>query len=95
MENSNDPDARLIPFLRNLADSIEQRQLLPRQLQSIGEFFMAYQFQEQAIRDNDDSSPPPREFSQEELLKFIVLGWYIYCCILDNNTVPAPPEDVD
>ena len=50
---------------------------------------MSYQFQEQAIRDDDDSSPAPREFSHEELLKFIILGWYIYCCILNNNTVPG------
>ena len=89
MENSNDSDTRLILFLRNLADSIEQQQLLPRQIRSISEFFMSYQFQEQAIRDDDDSSPAPREFSHEELLKFIILGWYIYCCILNNNTVPG------
>lgn len=92
MENNKDSDAKLIPFLRNLADSIENQQLLPRQLQSIGEFFMSYQFQEQAIKDNDDSSPI-REFSQEELFKFIVLGWYIYCCILDNNTIPQQESD--
>jgi hypothetical protein len=93
MENSNDPDTRLIPFLRNLADLIEQRQLLPRQLQSIGEFFMSYQFQEQAIRDNDDSSPPPREFSQEELLKFIVLGWFVYSVILRERSLPESVLD--
>ena len=87
MENSNEPDVKLILFLRNLADSIEQRQLLPRQLQSIGEFFMTYQFQEQAIRDNDDSSPPS-EFSQDELLKFIVLGWFVYSVILRERSLP-------
>lgn len=87
MENSNNSDTRLIPFLRNLADSIEQRQLLPRQLQSIGEFFMSYQFQEQAIKDNEDISPS-REFSQEELLKFIVLGWFVYCVILNERSLP-------
>lgn len=93
MENNNDYDTRLIPFLRNLADLIEQRQLLPNQLQIIGEFFMHYQFQEQAIKDNDNTVPPPRQFNQEELMKFIILGWYIYCRILDNNTITQPTSD--
>jgi hypothetical protein len=93
MENNNDSDKMLIPFLRNLADSIEQRQLLPRQLQRIGDFFMSYKFQEQAIRDNDNSEQQPREFSQDELFKFIVLGWYIYCCILDNKVITDNNEE--
>ena len=53
MEGINNVDASLIPFLRNLADSIEEGRILPRQLQRVGEFFMAYQFQEQAIKDGD------------------------------------------
>lgn len=89
----NDGDEKLIPFLRNLADSIEKRQLLSRQLQSIGEFFMTYQFQEQAIKDNDNSSSQSEEFSQEELLKFLVLGWHIYCCILRKRPITAPSLD--
>jgi hypothetical protein len=85
------PDTSLILFLRNLADSIEQKHILPSQLQSIGEFFMKYQFQTQAIKDNDTSKGPSSHFSHEELLKFVVLGWYIYRCILDNDPLP----DVD
>ena len=87
METSEDPNEKLIPFLRNLADSIEHRQLLPRQLQSIGEFFMSYQFQEQAVRDLDDSTPQ-RNYSHRDLLKFLTLGWFVYCCILENNHIP-------
>ena len=91
MENADD---RLIPFLRNLADSIERRQLAPRQIQSVGEFFMNYQFQEQAVRDQDTSSPPPRQFSQEELIKFLVLGWYIYCILLNGETIRSPVDEL-
>lgn len=95
MEN-NDGDEKLIPFLRNLADSIEKRNILPRQLQSVGEFFMSYQFQEQAIKDNDNSIPPVEEFSQEELLKFLVLGFHIYCCILHKRPISSSSvEDID
>jgi len=94
MENTNNPSARLIPFLRDLADSIEKQQLVPRQLESIGEFFMTYQFTEQAVRDEDTSGPPQQQFSNQELMKFIVLGWYIYCCILGQIDISST-EEVD
>jgi hypothetical protein len=86
-ELDNSSNKRLIPFLRDLADSIEKRQLLPKQLQSIGEFFMTYQFQEQAVRDNNlDNEENTLEFSQEDLVKFLVMGWFIYCCILRGDS---------
>ena len=85
MEHNSDADAKLIPFLRNLADSIENKELIPKQLKSIGEFFMAYQFQEQAIRANDNTQVIDRRYSSDELVKFIILGWYIYCCILTKD----------
>ena len=94
MESCKDPDISLITFLRKLANSIENRQLLPIQLQKVGEFFMTYQFQEQAIQDKDESgNHTSNEFSKDELLKFIVLGWYIYCCILDNKSINY--EEID
>lgn len=93
MENTSNPRAKLIPFLRDLADSIEKQQLVPRQLESIGEFFMSYQFTEQAIRDGDTSNISRPQFSNQELLKFIVLGWYIYCCILGQNEISTVLDD--
>jgi hypothetical protein len=81
-------DANLIPFLRNLADSIEKGNLLPKQLQKIGEFFMAYQFQEQSIKDKDLTGENlDHQFSKKELMKFIVMGWHIYSCILKENEI--------
>ena len=47
---------QLIPFLRKLADAIENKELAQVQLQSIGEFFMSYQFQEQAYKDAEKCS---------------------------------------
>ena len=86
MEGINNVDASLIPFLRNLADSIEEGRILPRQLQRVGEFFMAYQFQEQAIKDDEDTNRNiERKFSKNDLIKFIVMGWHIYSCILDSS----------
>lgn len=86
---------RLIPFLRGLADSIENRQLIPTQLQSIGEFFMSYKFQEQAEKDSyasenqaSQDNTESNDFSSEDLVKFVCLGWYIYCCLLKDNPNP-------
>lgn len=94
MENVNtNPNTRLIPFLRSLADSIEKQQLAPRQIESIGEFFMDYQFTEQAVRDMDTSSSPPQQFNNQDLLKFVTLGWYIYCCILDQTHISSTTDD--
>ena len=69
---------RLIPFLRNLADSIEKGDILPTELKRIGEFFMSYQFQKQADRDLQTTESSNSEFSREDMVKFLVLGWYIY-----------------
>ena len=97
MEEVENPDASLAPFLRNLAQSIEEGRLLPRQLQRVGEFFMAYQFQEQAIKDGDNttesSNTSNRKFSKSDLMKFIVMGWHVYSCILDGTEPSSHAED--
>lgn len=94
MENTiPDPNERLIPFLRNLADSIEQKQLVPRQLAAVGEFFMSYQFQDEKSRDDEGISVPfggdNGDFDSKELMKFLILGWWIYSHILkEERTIP-------
>jgi hypothetical protein len=80
----------LIPFLRNLANSIEENKILPRQLQNVSDFFMKYHFDEEVAKDEDedDSSDPigaSGEFDAEELVKFLALGWYVYCIILKDS----------
>ena len=80
----------LIPFLRNLADSIEKEQLMPAQLQKIGEFFMSYQFKEQVRNDDNNSTQPeslPPAFSKKDLIKFLSLGWYVYQILLKEDTL--------
>jgi hypothetical protein len=89
---TNEQNKKLIPFLRDLANSIEKSELLPQQLQSIGEFFMKYQFQQQAIKDNDMSSPES-DFENKDILKFLVLGWYCYCVILKDDRFPNIVDD--
>ena len=69
---------QLIPFLRDLANSLEANQLNSKQLENIGDFFMSYQFQEQARKDDDQSIPPIVQYTNAELVKFVSMGWYIY-----------------
>lgn len=84
----------LIPFLRNLASAIENKELAQPQLQSIGEFFMSYQFQEQAYKDSDNSANTKIMFSEKELIKFVCLGWYVYQVLLRQDTLEVI-NDVD
>ena len=87
------PDDKLITFLRDLTLSLENKKLCSRQLQRVGEFFMSYQFQEQAMQDKDESSPEPVKFSHAELIKFLSLGWYVYQVILQDGSLPS--DDLD
>lgn len=63
----------LSSFLKNLAFSLEKNELSPENIAKIGEFYMAYKFNERE-----------KDFNEVELKKFIFLGWYIYDVILKN-----------
>lgn len=76
MENT---DERLLIFLKTLTSSLEKGELHPRQVQSIGEFFMTYQFQEKAVTVNNS------QFNEVDLIKFITLGWYVYQVLLSEE----------
>ena len=76
---------KLVKFLRELAVSIENEQLEPTQLQSVSEFFMIYKFREQAVRSLNYTDTEEDDLSDDELLKFISLGWYVYRIILKNK----------
>lgn len=78
---------KLTPFLRELANAIEADQLNSSQLENIGDFFMSYQFQEQARKDADETIPPVIQYSNAELVKFVAMGWYVYQIILRNQNL--------
>lgn len=91
---------KIVSFLRNLANSIEEKKLLSSQLKSVWEFYMVFQFQEQAIKDNkidskEDSLPIQSSnnnsfdnFSHDDMIKFIIMGWYIYYILLSDKQLP-------
>jgi hypothetical protein len=87
-------DNMLGPFLRNLGDSVDKNELTPRQLHSIGEFFMSYKFQEEAAMSGDIDAPDT-EFSQSEMIKFLVLGWWVYSQLLRDKTLESPNLDIE
>jgi len=64
----------LVPFLRDLANSLEENKLNNTQLLQISEFFMSFSFK----KDQG-------EYSSEELIKFLSLGWYIYTHLLNST----------
>lgn len=78
----NEADKKLVPFLRKLADKIENNTILPEELKSVGDFFIKHEFIKHMEVENNNN-----EFSKDELMKFICLGWYIYNCILKNESI--------
>lgn len=78
---------KMTRFLRQLADRVECSSLHPKQMQSIGEFYMLYQFQDQAVKDDVNDieetvySHTAEYFTRDEFIKFLILGWYIYSCL--------------
>jgi len=67
-------DERLIGFLKNLICSLEKDELNQQQLQRVSEFFMSYQLHEHVNT----------EFNEEDAIKFLTLGWYVYKVMLNN-----------
>lgn len=78
----------LVSFLRNLAENIESNTIVPEQLRTIGDFFMSYKFQEQALKDSNTDEPNLPGPTPDELTKFLFMGWYIYQLILKNENIP-------
>jgi hypothetical protein len=72
-------DQELIVFLRDIANSIEDDSIEPYDKQRVGEFYMQYKFKNM-INDINSS-----DIDEKDMIKFLVLGWYIYCVVLKNK----------
>lgn len=87
----------LVEFLRDLANSIEEGSLPAQDLRRVSAFHMEYRFQDASL-----SSAPLEDgsaFSRQEIMRFVCLGWYIYCCILSkeplDDSIVVPESDID
>jgi hypothetical protein len=89
----NDSDKKLAPFIRELADSVDSKELEKDQLKCIGEFFMSYKFYEKRNGWDKKEEDENEENEEIDVVKFITMGWWVYTQILkdekDNN--PDPP----
>ena len=91
MDNShNDNDAPLIPFLRELADLIESKQLQPDQLKCIGEFYISYKMNEH-LNERDDNCN--NDFEEMDIIKFLTLGWFFYTQLINKNPENSSEND--
>lgn len=74
-------DQELIQFLRNIANSIENDDIEPQDKQRVGEFFMEYNFKNTLTNINSS------DIEDKDIIKFLVLGWYIYCVLKNKEEV--------
>lgn len=90
----DEQNSRLIPFLRELANTIESGELGQKELQRVGEFYMSYQFHKQAILDDEEDEDDNRfDTTQIDLVKFVTLGWYVYNHLLSGLSLNSDEED--
>lgn len=73
----DDSQNKLIRFLRTLANDMEESKLSNKQIQRVGEFYMTYEFQEQAYRDGQEDDIAS-DTDEQDIVKFVSLGWYVY-----------------
>ena len=92
-------DQSLLTFFKNLTCSLERGELCQRQLSTLGEFFMAYQFQEQVHKDNQTDSEETQkdreDYTRSEMIKFLSLGWYVYQFLLRDQSLPTQHTDIE
>jgi hypothetical protein len=75
---------KMVIFLRDLASSIENRTLESNVEEQVSEFFLRFNMGTSLLQGLDDKD------SEDELIKFLSLGWFVYSNLLpdqsDENT---------
>lgn len=87
MSKKEEQRHKLAIFLRDIADQLQTNTLSKPLVRHTSEFFMSYQFIEQAIKDNHTQEGVPK-LSTKELVKFLFFGWYCYTILLSNKSLP-------
>ena len=78
IENSNVTDVDLLEFLAELHREIENKTVNGETKQVVGQLYMAYKYHKQIGGQKE-------YFSEEDMYKFLFLGWYIYTMILNDK----------
>ena len=75
MNFSEENNKKIIEHLRNIAYLIENNEIDEKTLQSAGEFYMKQLF-------IDEIEKTDCTIEEKDMLKFLILGWYIYNFII-------------
>jgi hypothetical protein len=76
----------IVTFLRGLADSLEKKTLDSTVEKQVSEFFLRFNFGA-SLFDNLESTEDNENVTDNELVKFLSLGWYVY-----TQMVPRPDD---
>lgn len=76
----------IIKFLRGLADSFEQKSLTSEVEKQVSEFFLKFNFDSTLQHSGKET----QDTTEQDLFKFLSLGWYIYTELIDSP--PTPPN---
>ena len=79
MDFSIENNKKIIDFLRNTANLIEQNEIDDQSLQIAGEYYMRHLCKSEI----DDVNAT---LDEKDLVKFLTIGWYIYNIILKEKT---------
>jgi|LakMenEpi03Aug12_release.lakeMendotaPanAssembly.Ray.scaffolds.fasta_scaffold3378764_1 hypothetical protein len=77
MNFSEENNKKIIEYLRQTANLIENNEIDDKSLQSAGEFYMKHLFINE-IEKTDCT------IEEKDMLKFLILGWYIYNFIIKD-----------
>jgi len=71
MNSTEDNNKKIIDFLRQVANSIEQQEVNEYTLQSAGEFYIKNLFMKEIEKVEC-------KLEEKDIFKFLTMGWYIY-----------------
>ena len=71
MNSTEENNKKIIDFLRQVANSIEQQDIDEKTLQNAGEFYIKNLFMK-------ETEMVECELEKKDILKFLTMGWYIY-----------------
>lgn len=77
----------LADFFTQLSRDLKNKKVNEKQLQHLGEFYISYKFK------NNKKRPPVTDttFPSEKLMKYVIMGWYIYTSLENIDTPPSSP----
>lgn len=80
------PNEDIAKFLSDLSEDVRNEKLDASQIQLVGEFYLNYLFNND-IRPSEPTTPDSSDcVDNNELIKFLSLGWYIYTFMVKDKT---------